>query len=438
MIKNNIEEAYVFFHRYPVYRRLFHLFKDKYQSLGKIAGTVKVNHFSAEDLEELASFLAISSKELELKEKISLLTFQKQLARTRFGEIGLLELLEAFFHEKILTKKELDLQKQQAIEKTFHELRTHFSELSFWLWYVQEKTSDTYWIHRLLNEKKGIFHIYVKQLHDAYVGLSAEPERIAIFSQRVTGNPHAFDHNTELGKLFLHVLALDEKLKVGEAREVRLPTNTESINQLLETYGLFRDDITNYVTAVNLMAETIEGIEPVWQAAALRNLPAVLNIPIRELTSLEKAYPLSELDEKKVWIVENSGVFSTLLDQFPKAPLICTHGHFKLASLKLIDLLVRNGCKLMYAGDFDPEGLLMLQRLQERYGGQVKPWRMDVNHYVESNPRVKLSEERLSKLKHLHEPLQALKHEMQKRQKAGYQEAIMSAYLQDLSIYERG
>lgn len=67
---------------------------------------------------------------------------------------------------------------------------------------------------------------------------------------RYNKNPHAFDQNTELGKLWLHLLAVHD----GES-DGKVPTDSEGIGRLLEKYMLFRDDFTNFVTAVNILAE---------------------------------------------------------------------------------------------------------------------------------------------------------------------------------------
>ncbi|MBA4536682.1 DUF2399 domain-containing protein [Bacillus aquiflavi] len=432
MSKEKLADARQFFREHPVYDRLFTRFKKKYQSLGKIGGTVKISDFPNRDLIELASFFGTTRSELldKGKGKLSLLAFERQLERTKFDGIPLLELLESFFEEKILTNNELKKRKEIYIEESFRELSERFPVLTFWFQYLQKKSADTYWIYRLLEGKKSFFYHDVRILSDAFKHLPKDGERIAMFSHRLTKDPHAFDQNTELGKLWLHLLSVHSRNE--EEGEITIPSDSEAISQLLERYMLYRDDITNDVTVVNIQAETAKGSHPVWKAATTCEVPTVLNVPIRELTSLTRAYPAG--CSKKVWIVENSGVFSTILDRFPTVPLICTHGQFKLASLKLMDLFVKEECLLMYAGDFDPEGLTMLQRLMLRYENFVVPWRMDVTHYEASDPTVMLSEDRLAKLKSITiNELQPVKEAMLKRKKAGYQEAIVPLYFNDLA-----
>ncbi|MDG5789881.1 TIGR02679 family protein [Evansella sp. AB-P1] len=436
-MEKKLNDAQQFFLDYPVYRRLFLLFKKKYQSLGKIGGTVNVADFSSDDLEHLASFFGMTSAELleKGKGKVSLLAFERQLRRTKFEGISLVELLEHFFDEKILSNTEVKNQKTIFFLETFKDLIGRFPEISFWLVYLKKKSADTYWIYRIIEEKPGRFNEYVSILHEAFENLPEEAERMPMFSQRISQNPHAFDINTELGKLWLHLLAVHDGGDEEGDNGRKVPSDSEGINLLLEKYRLFRDDITNFVTAVNILGETSEGVHPVWEAAVLKKVPSVLNIPIRELTSIIRAYLPDRFDGKNVWVVENSGVFSTILDRFPNAPLICTHGQFKLATLKLLDLLVKEGYHLMYAGDFDPEGVLMLQRLMQRYEGQVFPWRMDAEHYFASDPAVPLSEDRLAKLNNITTvELKTLKNTILTEKKAGYQEGIVSLYFEDLRL----
>ncbi|MEB1808330.1 MAG: TIGR02679 family protein [Bacillaceae bacterium] len=428
MTRELIDDALQFFRTYPVYEGLFILFKKKYQSLGKMSGTVSLLDFSHEELEELAAFLGSTSNELREQGKLPLQAFERQIGRTKFDGVSLVELLEAFFEETILTNAQQKRTKQLFIEKTLSQLVKEFPNIQFWFKYVQNKTADTYWIYRLMEEKLDTFYEEIEIISKAFKLLPNEAERMAMFSQRVTNNPHAFDQQTEIGKLWLHLLSVHSR---ESDVEVTLPSDSEGISLLLEKYLLYRDDITNFVTAVNILAETNDGVQNVWQAAAACDTPMVLNVPIRELVNLTRAYPAN--GGKTVWVVENSGVFSTILDRFPSAPLLCTHGQFKLASLKLMDLLVKEDCQIMYAGDFDPEGVLMLQRLMQRYGRGVLPWRMDVNHYHLSHPTVLLSEDRLKKLNNItSNELVSLKDEMLTRKKAGYQEALVSLYDQDL------
>ena len=329
-----MNEALNYFREDARFEQLFKLFKKKYESLGRIGGTVKIDSFHEKELDAIAKFFGVTIQELRRKGKVSLIEFEKQLKRTRFSEIELKELLEEYFGEPLISnreKKQLELE-QQAQYITM--LKHQFPRLKFWLEYLEHRSPDTFWIYRLLQDNPEVFQEEAKYLERAYVNLPTNYERLPLFSQRITRDPHAFDMNRNLGKLFLHILAVDQKTE----DYVVLPVDTESINSLLFEYRLLRDDITNYVTCANLLAEREDGVHPLWEAAV--KTKSVMNTPLRELLNLTKVYPADE--EKRVWIVENSGVYSSILDHVPGVPLICTHGQFKLAVFALLDKLVEN------------------------------------------------------------------------------------------------
>jgi len=420
-----LDEALTYFGNDSGFKRLFMLFKQKYESLGRIGGTVPIMDFSDDELAAVARFFGMTASDLKQKRKVSLDSFEKQLHMTKFGRVQLKELIEAYFDEPLISKKERKQQQEAHLELFFIHLKGEFPRLTFWMDYLKRKSPDTYWIHRLIHKSEETFIRMVYQLDEAYRHLPNRFERLPMFSQRITSNPHAFDRNTVLGKLWIHVLAVNQ----SDQDTVDIPANSEAINDLLLSYKLLRDDITNYVTCANLVAETEEGLHPMWEAAAKTS--SVMNVPLRELIPLTRVYPARA--KKSIWVVENSGVYSSMLDQLPGIPLVCTHGQFKLAALLLIDLLADEQCDIYYAGDLDPEGIAMAERLLLRHPQHVNLWCMDVAAYGKSDATIELSNERLNKLDSITVPeLIPLVEELKTRKKAGYQEALVEEMIKQL------
>lgn len=421
----NIQQAVSFFKHEKAYRVLFTQFKKKYESLGRIGGTVPISLFSENELGVLAGFFAIPAEKLANKKSISLVSFEQQLAHTRFADVGLKELLDAYFGEVIKSKKQSSMEQQEKWDAFLQDLHERFTDISIFMDYLRERPSESRWMARIATEEPERFTELVQTLAVAFINLPATAERLPMFSQRITGDPHGFDLDTDLGRMFLQLLSLHRGDRL-------VSSSTESMNELLEHYHLFRDDLLNFVTFANLFAETKDGeMHPVWQAAA--HYQSVQHIPLRELINIANVYPVTGCD---VWVVENSGVCSTLLDESPRTPMICTNGQFKLAAFLLMDMLTEAGFILHYAGDFDPEGLGMAQRLLDRYPEQARLWHMNVPSYRESTPIKKLTDERLEKLKGLtHRDLLAVAQEMRRIGKAGYQEALVSQMQSDISAY---
>lgn len=139
---------------------------------------------------------------------------------------------------------------------------------------------------------------------------------------------------------------------------------------------------------------------------------------------------------KSVYVVENPGVFSQILDAFadrPHPPLICTHGQFRLAALLLLDKLAHGSVRIFYSGDFDPEGLQIAQRLLQRYPHTAAAWRYSIDDYTNTNPSQPLDSGRLNKLNQISHPaLIEAKCSIFNTGKAGYQEQIISYLIEDL------
>jgi len=412
-MKPLVDEAVHYFKASTGFSRLFEQFRKKYASLGKVGGSVLIQSFKNDELEAIARFFGDEVATLRLKKTVTLRAFEKKLQTTKFEGVTLLELLEAYFGEALVTKQEALAQTEKERAERFRELALMYPSLTFWFTYLQQRTADTHWINRMLETDD--FHLFCAQLVKALDGLPLDYERLPMFGQRILGNPHAFDRTTDLGRLWIHVL----HIKRGQGGPP--PSHTERVNELLLEFKLLRDDITNFVTCSNLVAEKDGNRHPMWRGAMETH--SVLNIPMRELLRVNRVRP-SRGDA--VWIVENSGVFSSLLDDVPDAPIVCTHGQFKLAVYRLLDMLVASGCRLKYAGDFDPEGLQMAARLKERYGDKLDYWCMDLESYVTSDPSVELTGERLVKLERVTDvELQDVVEEMKKRERAGYQEALV-------------
>lgn len=203
--------------------------------------------------------------------------------------------------------------------------------------------------------------------------------------------------------------------------------STEQVNELLLNYGILRDDLWNFVTCRGFKAFVQQKEHPVWEAAA--QLGTVMNIPVRELVKLERIVPLKG---ETVWVVENSGVCSALMDAVPDKPIVCTHGQFKVASWLLFDRLVESGCTIYYSGDLDPEGLLMAQRLKRRYPSHIKIWRMDSKSYKKAMSEEMITN-RLSQLKNIDDPiLKETANIIARTGVAAYQEGLLELLINDI------
>ncbi|WP_180955263.1 TIGR02679 family protein [Peribacillus deserti] len=415
---------YSVFRDEPGFHLLFSRFRAKYRSLGRIGGTVNIHDFSDEEVDSVSGFFGVSPEVLKRKGTISLKHFEQRLSETNLAGVTLILLLEEYFGENLISKEEEEFERKAQKERFYQDFIDDFPILAVWFKKISKGTPDTRFIANLYKQDKSNLEKMLDLAAAAYTMLppTGTYERLPLFSQRVSGNPHAFDIHTIQGKIFLNMLSSN----IG-AGESAMLNNIEQINDLLLKYGLLRDDLWSFVTCSGLLAFEKDRVHPVWVAAAECN--TVLNIPVRELTSLDRIQPLKG---HKVYIVENSGVCSALMDELPDKAIVCTHGQFRAASWIFFSLLTKSDCMIYYAGDLDPEGVLMAQRLKKRYPQHVKLWRMDEESYqtaLSSEPVA----DRLTQLKNLDDvDLLKVANAMSTTGYAAYQEGLVDLLKMDI------
>jgi uncharacterized protein (TIGR02679 family) len=409
------------------YHKLFVRFREKYRSFGRIGGSVKIDDFSESELESIAGFLAVSPELLKEKRKVSLKAFEEQLAKTNLEDMKLLPLLELYFDESLISKAEEKTVMANDEKDFFEGLMKEYSELAWWFQSILQKKHDTRFIQTLYKEDKKDLKNKLVTVAKAFQLLptSGKFERLPLFSQKVTGNPHSFDRNQVAGKLLLHLLATEWSIK--EKVEVFQVKQAEVVNELLLQYGLLRDDLWSFVTCRGFTALKNDIEHPVWKAAA--ETGTVMNIPVRELVTVDKISPLIG---KTVFVLENSGVCSAIMDEIEDQPIACTHGQFKVASWIFFDRLIEAGCTIYYAGDIDPEGLLMADRLKKRYPKNVVIWRMDSSSYLNAKSEETI-EDRIKQLKNLDDELLKMTADtMINHGFAAYQEGLVDLLIADI------
>lgn len=423
-----IEEIVTVFKDEPVYDKLFSEFKKKYESLGRIGGAVSLDEYSRDEIDTIARFFGLRIDILMSKGKVTLLQFEKQLKQYKGDTVNLKAVLESYFNVPLVSNKERSDLKSVELWCFFDRLKLQYPYCSPWLDYIEGKPSDSRWIYRMIDNSFEKFSSYVAILERTLESLPTNPIRLPVFAQQVTGNPHAFDRNQSTGRLLVHLLAVKRGLSNNDA--VTIPNTSEDISDLLLNYNMLKDDITNYITVANLLAKTNSNKESLWKAAS--ETRSVLNVPIRELLDIEKLYP--DQNFKEVWVVENSGIFSSILDEVPDIPLICTHGQFKLSAWKCFDLLVDGGYTLNYSSDMDPEGMGMAERLFNRYPDSVELWKMDSVCYEKAVSKDEMiSAIRLNQLKNLsNTQLKEVSYELIETKSPAYQEALLDEMVEEL------
>ena len=109
------------------------------------------------------------------------------------------------------------------------------------------------------------------------------------------------------------------------------------------------------------------------------------------------------------------------------------NGQPRLAGLNVLELCGVSGVEVYYAGDFDPEGLLIAQKLHNFYSGAFHYWHLTVEDYMECRSNRQISTKRLKALDKIVDPvLQSVAVRVKKLQTAGYQEGLVKRYQEDI------
>lgn len=274
-------------------------------------------------------------------------------------------------------------------------------------------------------------------------------EPLPLFAARLSGDPHALDSDRLAGRLLEAALA--ETVAGSEALALDEMTPAERRDTLLGEAGLVRDEFSSTVLVGGLVAVryTADAVprRPFFDLFGRRRVRwlhgagrdgCALALPLREL----RRWHAATAHRGHGYIVENPALFAALhertLRATRKAPaLILGGGRPNLAVLRLVDLLVTGGVVLHYAGDFDPVGLEIADRIMQRTAGSGRLWRMSPADFERALAvgGLPLSATERTQLVRLAERASGTLHELAVALlDAGckaYQESLLAQYLQD-------
>lgn len=426
------------------FERLFLCFKEKYASLGYVGGTVKISNLQEHERNALSGFL---SRDLKGQNSVSVSAdkFQKSLNNSRFEGTTVSEIVEAYFDGEIKYKKDIKIEEDNEKREFFKRLLSDLnlsSDTKSGL-NIQSSAEDYTlpgtWLKTILKEKISPYNKIMKEYHEDKEKLfqtlqivlraicTMEKQeasvRLPVFAAQLTGDPHYFDKNGGAYNYLLHSAYYTANKKFLANANL----NSEQEAEVLYNAGILIDDVSNSVTCYGICGLDFSQKEH----AGLRGFfdsgePVILSLA--NLYKLAKVWAV----DGEVYVIENPSIFAEMIDceadsgqQGCHKSYICSAGQANLAVLVLLDMLVKNGTQLYYSGDFDPEGLMIAQRLKWRYGEKIIFRGYTVGNYLNSLSGKSLSETRLKQLDKIEDKeLSAVAEVMKKVKKAGYQESV--------------
>lgn len=472
--QNQLEECIRYFRERKIYDRLLRKMADKYRSLGHFGGTVRLSGLSREDCLHLGGFFQ-KDYQGQKSVAISAAAMEKALAGSRFADLSWEDILREYLGEELTDRKEQKRREDMAREHFFADITGTAPESPGSLWLKQaltEKGDGYLLLMKHYREQPENLRESLLLLLRAIPGLPPlaagggmfSHELLAVFAARTTGDPHFFDAG-RLGEQLLVCflrsplwgalvresgdflpscftgLGGDERDNpggMGESSESGKMADTQSRAApadfkaeeraaLLYRAGLLKDELSNHVLVYGISAVEKDG-RPHRGIYGYLEQREPLHLTLMTLGKLARVSPRSG---KRVFVVENPAVFAVLAKTWPDAALICGNGQIRLATLVLLDLFSAD-MEFWYAGDYDPEGLLIAQKLKERYGERLRFWKYSRELYEKYRSDVRVSDKSLKKLDRVYrEELQEIRQAIGQGGKAAYQEAMLGEYLAD-------
>ena len=406
-----------------IYKKIFLEVYSKYKKYGKITGSFTLKAATTEERQILFNF---DSKALtEGKAKIKCSTV-RDLFNRKLKEYSFEELLVKVVGKELKTNKEVKDEEKEQEEKFYDDILKASDDGVGKQWFIEILDKKKYGYNiivrkykseiRNLKELKRKIILIINSLNKLPY-LNNEYENIAVFSAVNTKDSHFFDSDKFTGRLFIKAISFI--LNKDDPKDIK------EINELYYEVGILKDEISNHTTIYGLNAFNMDSSEV--KAVNSFNLwKEPLQISISNLLKIDYL----EAINNTVFIFENPAVFHKILKvNGDNISLICTSGQLNLSSYILLNK-IRNLKNIYYAGDFDPEGLMIAYKIKKRYKDKVKFLNYTRESYINTMSNNIIEEKSMSQLNKINcSELDEVINELRINKRAAYQELLIDEYL---------
>lgn len=272
-----------FFKEQTIFNRVLNGFREKYMSYGSFSGNVTVRILSEQERESLEGFFGCSYHG-QKSASISAVKFEKALEDSRFDIFSAKEVLEMYFKEPMIGKKEKQEKEKNLWKQMLSEMRISCTgtPAEEWIAALEKENSNfsaylkKYYRESEFNiqEVKRVVRLGIEIINHFPYRMGSS-EYLAVFAAMVTGNPHAFDDGTKEGQFF----------------------------DILVSW----DDISNYVMLSGIRARKKNSVFHAGMEGFFSE-GAPVQIPLSVLAEWESV----ECPDNEIYIVENPSVFAML------------------------------------------------------------------------------------------------------------------------------
>ena len=414
-----------------IYKKIFSEVYSKYKKYGKITGSFNLKAANNEERRILSNF---DSKVLtEGKAKIKCSTV-RELFNRKLKEYSFEELLVKVVGKELKTNKEIKDEEKNQEEKFYDDILKACDNGIGRQWFLEVLYKKKYGYNIIIRKYKSEKEINkLEELNKRIIltinslnklpYLNNEYENIAVFSAVNTKDSHFFDNDKFTGRLFIKAISFI--LNKDEPKDIN------EINELYYEVGILKDEISNHTTIYGLNAFNRDNSE-VKAINSFNIWKEPLQISISNLLKFDYL----EAIDNTVFIFENPAVYHKILKMSDdNISLICTSGQLNLSSYIVLNK-IRNLKNIYYAGDFDPEGLMIAYKIKKRYKEKVKFLNYTRESYINNMSNNIIEEKSMSQLNKINcSELDELINELRINKRAAYQELLIDEYLDLIKKY---
>ena len=381
--------------------------RRKYESLNKVGGVFVLKQPTKDEREFLRGLFKKDYTD-QKSISIALEAFERSFDHTRFEGVQLELLLSLYFEQAIVGNVVKKTELLNIRKSFFEDVMASFSNIATFIRETLSLKNGAYkWFVTMYQENPKLLFEIFSNLSDLVNLLNHESQiPLPVAAAQTTKDPHALDDSKPLNKVLIYYLS--------HAYKVSVPKTAMEKSKLFSDAGILNNTVTRPVMTYGLLSSK----NPGWTYFFENNQPLSLtdmNLFNQDLRSVNPS----------IYCFENPSVFQMFIKTFPNLSAICTGGQINQTVYRILDGL--NAYSLYYSGDFDPEGLLIADRLTKRYKN-MQIFGYEKENYLKSKSFKKISLPRLNQLNGLeNEGLREIKDLLVIYKQAGYQEYIMDA-----------
>ena len=412
-----------------IYKKIFLEVYNKYKKYGKITGSFTLKAVNTQERQILSNFDSKVWVQGKAKIKCSIV---RDLFNRKLKEYSFEELLVKVVGKELKTNKEVKDEEKEQEEKFYDDILKASDDGVGKQWFIEILDKKKYGYNiivrkykseiRNLKELKRKIILIINSLNKLPY-LNNEYENIAVFSAVNTKDSHFFDNDKFTGRLFIKAISFI--LNKDEPKDIN------EINELYYEVGILKDEISNHTTIYGLNAFNRDNSE-VKAVNSFNIWKEPLQISISNLLKIDYL----EAINNTVFIFENPAVFHKILKMSDdNISLICTSGQLNLSSYIVLNK-IRNLKNIYYAGDFDPEGLMIAYKIKKRYKDKVKFLNYTRESYINTMSNNIIEEKSMSQLNKINcSELDEVINELRINKRAAYQELLIDEYLDLIKKY---